>query len=214
MLILVSEAANGNAAIQLAKLSGLTVITTASPKHNEYLKSLGADYVLPYSDPNTPAEIKKITKGKLYLGYDSVTEHGSTQLVIDSLGNLSDIPTGKKREVAIVLPVDHKDLSEDAKDVEFHLVLVYTLAGEETKLLGISTPGDPKKYEFSIRMYDILERLMTEKKTQHQRLKYMGGLEKVQEGFEYMKAGKVSAEKLIYHPWETQVWRESDSDGQ
>src|ERR1700685_111332 len=80
----------GMAVIQLAKLSGLTVIATASPRNDEYLKSLGADYVFPYGDPNTPAEIKKLTNGKLYLGYDTISEKGTTQLVIDAFGSNSD----------------------------------------------------------------------------------------------------------------------------
>jgi NADPH:quinone reductase-like Zn-dependent oxidoreductase len=44
----------GTVVIQLAKLSGMTVLTTTSPKNAEYLKSLGADYVFPYNDPSTP----------------------------------------------------------------------------------------------------------------------------------------------------------------
>src|ERR1700683_5590495 len=105
------------AVIQLAKLSGLTVIATASPKNNEYLKSLGADYVFPYSDPNTPAEIRKLTDGKLYLGYDTISEKGTTQLVIDAFGSDSDIPIGKKKEVVNVLPVQDGELDAKAKSV-------------------------------------------------------------------------------------------------
>lgn len=181
------------------------MIATASPRNHEYLKSLGADYVLPYSDPNTPAEIKRITKGKLYLGYDAISEFGSTQLIIDSLGSPSDIPAGKKREIVILLPVKREELSENAEGVELRLILAYTVLGNEATLLGITTPASREDYEFSLHHYDILERLLKEKKVKHQKLRVLGGLEKVQEGFEYMKGGKVSAEKLIFHPWETKI---------
>lgn len=201
------EAANGLAAIQLAKLSGLTVIATASPKHNDYLKSLGADYVLPYSDPSTPSKIKEITKGKLYLGYDAISEKESTALIIESFGSSSEIPTGKKKEVAVVLPVKREELGKAAMDVVLHLVLSYTMLGKEITLrihgIDTTTPASPEDYQFSLHHYDILERLIKEKKLGHQKLRVLGGLEKVQEGFEYMKAGRVSAEKLIYHPWDT-----------
>ena len=107
----------GMVVIQLAKLSGLTVITTASQKNTEYLKSLGADHVFPYNDPNTPAEIKKITNGKLYLAYDTISEKGTTQLVIDAFGSDSDIPKGKKKELINVLTVPREALDSKADSV-------------------------------------------------------------------------------------------------
>ena len=40
----------------------------------------GADYVFPYNDPNRPAKIKKLANGKLYLGYDTISEKGTMQI--------------------------------------------------------------------------------------------------------------------------------------
>jgi NADPH:quinone reductase-like Zn-dependent oxidoreductase len=48
ILIYGGSTATGTIAIQLAKLSGLRVITTCSPKHFDLMKSLGADLVLDY----------------------------------------------------------------------------------------------------------------------------------------------------------------------
>ena len=193
------------AAIQLAKLSGLTVIATASPKNNEYLKSLGADYVLPYGDPNTPAEIKKLTNGKLYLGYDTISENGTTQLVIDAFGNDQDIPKGKKKEVVNVLPVSDDALDHKAKSVTRYNIVTYSLFGKETTAYGQHLPADPSAYVFSIHSYEMIERLLKEKKLQPQKIKVFGGLENVSDGFAYMKEGKNSAEKIIYHPLETRA---------
>ena len=193
------------AAIQLAKLSGLTVIATASPKNNEYLKSLGADYVLPYGDPNTPAEIKKLTDGKLYLGYDTISENGTTQLVIDAFGNDQDIPKGKKKEVVNVLPVSDDALDHKAKSVTRYNIVTYSLFGKETTAYGQHLPADPSAYVFSIHSYEMIERLLKEKKLQSQKIKVFGGLENVSDGFAYMKEGKNSAEKIIYHPLETRA---------
>jgi NADPH:quinone reductase-like Zn-dependent oxidoreductase len=183
-------------AIQLAKLSGLTVITTASPRNNEYLKSLGADYVLPYNDPNTPAEIKKITNGKLYLAFDTISEKGTTQLVVDAFG--SDT---KKKELVNVLPPG--ELDDKANSVTRHLLQTLSLFGKEVTAYGMLLPANPASYAFSIHSYEILERLLKEKKLRHQNIKVLGGLEKVPEGFAYMKEGKNSAEKIVYHPLET-----------
>jgi len=194
----------GMAVIQLAKLSGLTVIATASPKNDEYLKSLGADYVFPYGDPNTPAEIKKLTNGKLYLGYDTISEKGTTQLVIDAFGSDSDIP-GKKKEVVNVLPVQDGELDDKAKSVTRYNLMTYSLFGKAVTAYGQPIPANPSDYAFSIHSYELIERLLREKKIQHQKLKVFGGLEKVPEGFAYMKEGKNSAEKIIYHPLETRA---------
>lgn len=194
----------GTIAIQLAKLSGLTVITTASPKNFEYVKSLGADYVLPYNDPDTPSEIRKITNGKLYLGYDCITEKSSTQGILDSLGADEDIPKGKKKEVVLLLGIP-KDLDEKAKSVTFFNILAYTLLGKEISIRGRILPANEADRLFSIHSFELLERLLQDEKLKHQRIKVLGGLEKVPEGFEYMKSGKNSAEKIVYHPLETKI---------
>jgi NADPH:quinone reductase-like Zn-dependent oxidoreductase len=191
----------GMLVIQLAKLSGLTVITTASPRNHEYLKSLGANYVLPYNDPNTPAEIKKITNGQLYLAYDTISEKGTTQLVIDALGCDPDIPASKKKEIVLLLPPG--ELDEKANSVTRHLLQTYTLFGKEVTSYGAVLPANPADYAFSIHSYEVLEQLLTERKLRHQNIKVLGGLEKVPEGFAYMKEGKNSAEKIVYHPSET-----------
>jgi len=191
----------GMTAVQLAKLSGLTVIATASPRNNDLLKSLGADYVFPYNDPNTPAEIKKVTNDKLYLAYDTISEKGTTQMVINAFG--SDPATTGKKELVNVLPPG--ELDEKANSVKRHLVMTFSLFGKEMPSYGIILPADPSIYAFSIHSYEILERLLKEKKLRRQKIKVFGGLEKVPEGFAYMKEGKNSAEKIIYHPLETRV---------
>ena len=193
----------GMVVIQLAKLSGLTVITTASQKNAEYLKSLGADYVFPYSDPNTPAEIRKITNGKLYLAYDTISEKDTTQLAIDAFGADSDIPKGKKKELINLRSVPREVLDSKADSVTRHRLLGTQLLGKDITVFGIHVPADPSIYAFSIHSYDLLERLLKDKKLQHQRTKILGGLEHVSEGFGYMKEGKISAEKIIYRPAET-----------
>jgi len=195
----------GMIVIQLAKLSGLTVITTASLKNAEYLKSLGADYVFPYDDPNTPAEIKKVTDGKLYLGYDTISVKGTTQLVIDAFGSDSDIPKGKKKELVHLLPVPSTALDQKAESVSLYRFSAFSMLGKEDTIYGVHLPADLSAYLFAIHMYEVLERLFKEKGIQHQKVKVMGGLERVPEGFAYMKEGKNSAEKIIYHPLETRA---------
>lgn len=63
----------GAYAIQLAKLSGYRVITTAGPANFDYVKSLGADIVIDYKDGEKAVEeIKKASGGKLRLVVECV----------------------------------------------------------------------------------------------------------------------------------------------
>lgn len=50
----------GSLAIQFAKLAGATVITTASEENHDYVKKLGADYVIDYRKKDLLQEIKNI----------------------------------------------------------------------------------------------------------------------------------------------------------
>jgi hypothetical protein len=77
-------------ALQLAKLSGFSpIITTASLKHTDYLKSLGATHVL---DRNLQAaslksEISKITSEPIKYVFDSVSLPETQQLAYDVLAS-------------------------------------------------------------------------------------------------------------------------------
>ncbi|KAJ6235738.1 zinc-type alcohol dehydrogenase-like protein c16a3.02c [Anaeramoeba flamelloides] len=61
----------GSYAIQIAKAYGCNVITTCSPKNNEYVKNLGADYTIDYHKENVVEKLKEYTNGK---GVDYILE--------------------------------------------------------------------------------------------------------------------------------------------
>lgn len=54
----------GSFAIQLARLQGLNVITTASKDNHEYVRELGANVVIDYRSQSVEEEISSITGGK------------------------------------------------------------------------------------------------------------------------------------------------------
>src|SRR5690349_5806815 len=62
--------ATGLWGIQFAKLSGLTVIATASPHNFDRLRSLGADAVFDYHSPSCGPDIRKLTQNKLRYAWD------------------------------------------------------------------------------------------------------------------------------------------------
>lgn len=79
----------GNYVVQLAKLSGLYVIATASQKNFELLKQLGADEVFDYRDPEVTKKIKeaahKISKDGLKHAVDCVSEEKTLNQVAEAL---------------------------------------------------------------------------------------------------------------------------------
>ncbi|QWC22255.1 zinc-binding dehydrogenase [Bacillus haikouensis] len=76
----------GGFGVQLAKLTGKTVISTASSHNHEYVKSLGADYVIDYREENVKERVMEITDGR---GVDAVIDAVSRQSATDALDMLA-----------------------------------------------------------------------------------------------------------------------------
>lgn len=71
VLIHAGAGALGGMAIQLAKRRGAKVITTCSPNNNEWVTTLGADYVIDYHTCNIGEEVRRISSGR---GVDAVLD--------------------------------------------------------------------------------------------------------------------------------------------
>lgn len=76
----------GGFAIQLAKNIGAKVITTCSPENEEYVKELGADYVIFYKTENVHARILEITENT---GVNAVLDTVSRDNATDSLKSIA-----------------------------------------------------------------------------------------------------------------------------
>ncbi|MFD1358842.1 zinc-binding dehydrogenase [Fictibacillus halophilus] len=76
----------GGFAIQLAKNIGAKVITTCSPENEEYVKELGADYVIFYKTENVHARILEITENA---GVNAVLDTVSRDNATDSLKSIA-----------------------------------------------------------------------------------------------------------------------------
>ncbi|XXM70929.1 zinc-binding dehydrogenase [Lysinibacillus sphaericus] len=76
----------GGFGVQLAKLAGKTVISTASSHNHEYVESLGADYVIDYREENVKERVMEITNGR---GVDAVIDAVSRQSATEALDMLA-----------------------------------------------------------------------------------------------------------------------------
>jgi len=171
----------GALAVQLGVVSGFRVISTASPHNFAYVKSLGAEKVLDYHAADIVDQIKALAPNLRY-AYDAISENGSVESIFATLSHPSS-------EVALVLAYSGT-APEGVK-------LGRIFAG------GIWQSGHEEEIESLTPLWDVL---MKEGKIKPNPVLLMkDGLNSIDEGFDLMRQGKVSGQKLVYHPWETKV---------
>ncbi|KAM0287694.1 hypothetical protein ACHAQH_000224 [Verticillium albo-atrum] len=193
ILIYGGSTAMGISGIQYAKLSGLTVVTTASPHNFDYIKSLGADAVFDYKSPSVVDDIRAFTNGQLKHAWDCQSTTESSVLVAKCLSD-------EGGHIATLLPVSRSKVAEVNDKIKVELSLYYTIFGEEYTYMG-KQPAVVENYEFGKRFWELSRGLLAEGKVKPIRvIKNRGGvgLEGVLVGLKEMKEGKVSAGKLVY----------------
>ncbi|TFK24573.1 dehydrogenase [Coprinopsis marcescibilis] len=177
----------GHFAIQLAKQAGMRVISTASPQHFDQVKALGADLVFDYSDSFTARKVVTETKGTLTLALDCISE-GMTPAQISACLNVEG-----STKIATVLPYNSRK-----KHISTELVWVYSMWGEELAH-PLAYPAHPEHYTNAVWYSQLITDLLAQKRLQLGNIKvFPRGLASVESGCEYMKSGKVHAEKIIY----------------
>ncbi|KAF7358098.1 GroES-like protein [Mycena venus] len=117
ILIWSGTSATGQYAVQFAKLAGLRVISTSSPKNTGFVKSLGADEVFDYADSKTPKRVSVATGGSLKYAVDCISEGMTPNQVSMSLGK--DGGT-----IATLLPYESR-----RKGVKTVFILAYSALG-------------------------------------------------------------------------------------
>jgi NADPH:quinone reductase-like Zn-dependent oxidoreductase len=79
----------GSSAIQLAVASGLRVVSTASKRNFEYVKSLGAETVVDHSSPTVVDDLVEALKGRKLVGaFDSIGVPESVKPVAEVVSKL------------------------------------------------------------------------------------------------------------------------------
>ena len=189
-------------AIQLAKLSGFSpIITTASLKHADYLKSIGATHVIDrsVSAPNLVSEISGITKnGPIKYALDPISLPDTQQTSYDILG--------KGGKLAIFLPPAAKTTQEkeiyhiyallrDPSNIELLESLLHDNLERLLKEGAITVSRSGKIY---------FVYLLTDGELQPNQVEVLpNGLAGIQEGLNRLEANQVSRLKLVVHPQET-----------
>ncbi|KAI0833987.1 zinc-binding dehydrogenase [Hypoxylon sp. FL0890] len=184
----------GQYAIQLAKLAGAFVVATGSARNHEFLKSLGADAVVDYKDPDWPEQVRELTHDGLELVLDCIFEKGTPEGIVKALS-----PT-KGGHIVAILPVNEVREKLENKKIKLESTIVYTVFERPLKYgafdnCGEATPHDKALWE---KYLALLPGLLSSGKLKPNRVKGLGGIDDILPGFKEQQQGKVSAEKLVY----------------
>ncbi|TFY78324.1 hypothetical protein EWM64_g5689 [Hericium alpestre] len=183
-------------AVQLAHIQGYKVVTTASAKNHELVKSHGADVAVDYHASDVVEQIVRATgQGGVDHAYDAISEGNSTALAIKALKQLG------ARNVAIVLPVKDTDPTADV-----YMVLCSGLLGYPIDAFGMYIPRDERVYQFGLEFTKLVSEWLQEGRFKGNPHTLMsGGLNAIPGGLAFMKEGKVSGTKLVYRIAETKA---------
>lgn len=155
LLVLGASGGVGSFAVQLAKVQGAKVIALASGKNHEYLKSLGADETLDYTQGDFREALQKIAPNgvdvvydcvgeeTLLKGYDCVKIGGRLVTILDPQGNAEKIAARQIRYHYVFVQPDVSQLDQirawiEAGKVKTHLHAVYPLAEAKQAIAQIS----------------------------------------------------------------------------
>lgn len=194
ILIWGGATATGILAIQVAKyIYGLKVITTASPKNHEFLKSLGADETFNYRDESS---LKELTKFDISYALDTV----STKETFPSV--YAATKGSKHVKIDNLLFLGEKDVEVDASrpgKTEFvPPTLAYAAVGYKVEAYGTTWDLDAATFgRYKQFWFELLPELVP--KLKHANLRVLKqGFESTNEGFQLLKDDKVSAEKVVF----------------
>jgi NADPH:quinone reductase-like Zn-dependent oxidoreductase len=192
ILIYGGSTATGTLAIQFAKLSGYKVVTTCSPRNFELVRSLGADEVFDYNDPEAPAKIRKTTDNKLKYVFDCISLESSAAFCDNALST-----EGGEYSALLSVKIQRANVND-------RFTLAYTTIGEAFSFGDIPFPAKPEDKAFTEKWVPIAEGLLAEGKIKvHPPKVGQNGLAGVIDGLKLLKEDKVSGEKLVYNVSET-----------
>lgn len=176
-------------AIQIAKIAGLRVVATCSPHSNDLVKSYGADEVYNYRDKSSVQRIKT-AHPDLAFAFDGFGGEGSNEFCCKVVAN-------KNGTVVSLDPM----AKSSVKGVRLETMIMYTVFGRAFQLVPPIGPKFPVKTEDRAglaRFYSMLPKLVRDQRLRAPPIKLRGkGFDKIEEGLELLRSGKVSGQKLV-----------------
>lgn len=191
ILIYGGSTGTGIFGIQYAKLSGYTVLTTCSPHNNDLVKSLGADAVFDYNDPECAAKIRAYTNDKLTIAWDTISLPNSAKICEDALSSTPSSTTTLRYHSLLPVQVSRSDVKATQS-------LAYTGVGEAFTFGGQPIPAKEEDHQYAVKFWELSRELLAAGKVKVSPIQVGQGLEGVLDGLQALKENKVSGKKLVY----------------
>ncbi|QKX59539.1 uncharacterized protein TRUGW13939_06673 [Talaromyces rugulosus] len=175
--------------IQIAKAAGYRVVTTASPRSFDLVKTYGATAVFDYSSATIAADVVKAYPN-ISKAVDCFSEGKSTSVCAEVLKN-----TGGT--VVTLLP----NGKSSVPGVAYELVMAYTVFGHPFQWLppiGPKFEAKPADREALVRFYKVLPTI-THILKPIPTIKQKEGFEGILDGLNKLRAGAVAGGKLVVH---------------
>lgn len=187
ILIYGGATATGTLAIQLAKLSGLRVVTTCSESNRSLMYELGAHAVFDYHDPQVGDQIREDTDDALEFALDTISTPQSAAICSAALSS-----SGGTYNALL-------DVKSARDDVDSHVSMAYDLLGEPYRMGTNETSSDESNLEFGIKWWNTVQKLLEKRRIlPHPYQVKPGGLAGALAGLQLLREGKVRASKLVY----------------
>ncbi|KAJ5482158.1 hypothetical protein N7475_000970 [Penicillium sp. IBT 31633x] len=187
ILIYGGATATGTLAIQLAKLSGLRVVTTCSENNRNFMFELGADAVFDYHDPDVGEQIRENTDDALEFVLDTISTPQSAAICSAAISS-----AGGSYNALL-------DVRSARDDVDSRVSMAYDVFGEPYRMGPQETRPEKTDLDFGIKWWEIAERLIGERRIlPHPYQVKPGGLAGALAGLQLLREGKVRACKLVY----------------
>jgi NADPH:quinone reductase-like Zn-dependent oxidoreductase len=188
----------GSAAIQLAVAAGLTVISTASSKNFELVKSLGASAVYDYKSPTIVEDVVRAISGTDFAGvFDAISETPTFEAVRAILAKLES-----NAKVVITSPYDKPTEQPGPKFGKLFLTQ-YSLSTPLISfsfllVIAVTVAQDPHKHVAKAIWKDFVPKALENGrlKTKPNPEVVGKGLQDIQHAVDVLKEG-VSAKKII-----------------
>ncbi|KAG6250968.1 hypothetical protein E4U23_001034 [Claviceps purpurea] len=200
LLICGGSTASGMAGIQFAKLAGIIVIATCSPRNFYFIRNLGADAVFDYHSPTCGADIKRLTRNGLCRAWDCTGKN----LDLCAAAMSDDKPGLYASLDCNDLLADSARLAEMNRMVQYQEVMrCWDALGDFYFWYGRNAMyPDPSEMEFYREFLKLSQPFLEAGLVRPPRMKLNmlgSGLDGVLMGLTHMlRGGKVSGEKLVY----------------
>lgn len=175
--------------IQLARAQNLNVITTCSPRNFELVKSVGAQHVFDYSDANVVDKIKQAEPDLQHV-FDTIGNESSSALASKAIrqqgGGLCTVRPGKANTEKCT---GHTKVTD---------VLVWTAFLKDHAYGDFKWPASRDDHELAAELFEKLPEWLEKGVVKPNSQSVKKGLDKVGEGFQEYRDGKISAYKIVY----------------